>query len=80
MVRESLAQSLPSYGRETTLDVTALYKPSPDDLTSYQNIVAQSTSIEWNNGTHTLTVGMNAQTYFKKIVKKLDIDKCTSSR
>jgi hypothetical protein len=62
-------------GRQTTLDVTALYKPTPDDLSSYQNLTAQATSIAWNNGTNTLTVNLNAQTFFHKATKKLDIDK-----
>lgn len=62
-------------GRETTLDCTLLYKPTPDDLTSYQNVSVQATTVEFNNGTHSLTIGMNAQNYFKKITKKLDVDK-----
>jgi hypothetical protein len=62
-------------GRKTTLDASLFYKPSPDDLSDYQNVAAKSVGVAFNNGTNSLTVDFNDANYFRKITKKLDVDK-----
>jgi hypothetical protein len=62
-------------GREVTLDSTVLYKPTPDDLTSYQNLVALASSVGFDNGTNSLTINLNAKSKLRKVTKKLDLDK-----
>ena len=62
-------------GRTITSDYEILYKPSPDDITNYQNIVVQAHSFELNNGTHTATLGFNAQNFITKLSKNLELDK-----
>ena len=62
-------------GRKTTLDASLFYKPTPDDLTDYQNVTVKSASVAFNNGTNSLTINMNGANYFRKITKKLDVDK-----
>jgi hypothetical protein len=51
-------------GRKTTTAVKLLYAPSPDDRTSYEGVASEAVSVEFNNGTHTMTIALNAQNVF----------------
>lgn len=47
-------------GRSTTATVGLRYKPSPDDLASYQSRALQDSEFKLDNGTNTLKIDFNA--------------------
>ncbi len=62
-------------GRSSTLDASVLYKPTPDDLASYQALTALATSIRFDNGVNFFQCSMNAQNKLKKVGKSLEVDR-----
>ena len=51
-------------GRKTTCGVKLLYAPTPDDRTTYEGLTSQAISVGLNNGTHSVTITLNAQNIF----------------
>lgn len=62
-------------GRESTLDATLYYKPSPNDRTSFEGLTAQSLSLALANGAKTTTFTFNAQNVLKDLDDDLPLDK-----
>jgi hypothetical protein len=46
-------------GRSTTLQAVNFYAPTPDDRTAYEGLTTETTTLELNNGTHTITWTLN---------------------
>jgi Phage tail tube protein len=63
------------YGVEATADVLLLLKATPALRTAYQAITSQGFSVEFNNGTNTLTVNFNGNNHINKLPFNLDIGK-----
>lgn len=63
-------------GRSTTLSGSFRLKSTPDDRTAYESAtpLASANTIEWNNGSHTITVNLNAQNYFNQIDENFPLD------
>jgi hypothetical protein len=63
-------------GRTTSLSGVSRLKATPDDRTAYESATTQGSAntIEWNNGSHTITLTMNAQNYFSQIGESFPID------
>ena len=62
-------------GRNTVLNGISRLKATPDDRTAYESETVQATnSVEWNNGTHTVTLTLNSQCYFSSIGEQFPID------
>ena len=63
-------------GRTTTLSGNSRLKASPDDRTSYESAstLASANTVEYNNGSHTITFTLNAQNYFSNIDESFPLD------
>lgn len=62
-------------GRRSTVDSTFLYKASPDDLATYQQMTVKALSLTFNNTVNTAVFQFNAANYFTKLTKVLPLDK-----
>jgi hypothetical protein len=63
-------------GRTTTLSGVSRLKATPDDRTSYESAttMGSANTVEWNNGTHTITATLNAQNYFSQVGESFPLD------
>lgn len=63
-------------GRSTTLTGHSRLKATPDDRTSFENAATLSSAntVVFTNGTHTITLTLNAQNYFGAINESFPLD------
>ena len=68
-------QILQLMGRTTTVATKLLYPiTAQDDRTNYETLASEAVSIELNNGTHGVTMGLNAQNVFTPFEDDLPLD------
>ena len=68
-------QIIRSLGRDSSLTVKNLYVPSPDDRSTYEIQTAQSATLLFTNGTHTITLGFEGNNQFNSVDDDLPLDK-----
>jgi len=63
-------------GRTTTVGGSSRLKATPDDRTSYESAatMGSANTIEFNNGTHTITFTLNGQNYWGSIGEQFPLD------
>jgi hypothetical protein len=63
-------------GRTTKLSGVSRLKATPDDRTSYESstTIGSANTVEWNNGSHTITLTLNAQNFFDSIGEQMSLD------
>jgi hypothetical protein len=63
-------------GRTTTLSGNSRLKSTPDDRTAYESVTQQisANTVEWTNGSHSLTLTLNNQNFFTGINEHFPID------
>lgn len=62
-------------GRTTTLTFNPYMKPSPADLTFFQSKTVLTTSLKFDNGTHTVKIDLLTTNYMKSLARHLALDK-----
>jgi hypothetical protein len=68
-------QAIRWFGRDTTAAMKVLYSTSPDDRTTYEGLTSETASIELTNGTHSVTMNLNAQNIYNPFEEDLPLDK-----
>jgi hypothetical protein len=61
-------------GRSTTLQAVNFYAASPDDRTSYEGLTTEATSFALSNGTHSITINMNAASVMTSFEDQLPLN------
>lgn len=61
-------------GRESTLEASLYYKPTPDDRASFEGLTAQTLSFELDNGTKATTFTFNSQNVIQDLDDDLPLD------
>ena len=64
---------LNSYGRDSMLDGRLYLKASPEDRVAYEALTAGAASLEFNNGTNTLTLTFNGANQFDALKRDLPL-------
>ena len=68
------ANSIRLGGRRITASTRMRNKSNVDDRTTYESATVQAASLEWTNGVHSITLGMNTQNYIRPYKEDLPLD------
>jgi hypothetical protein len=69
------ANSIRLGGRRITASSRFRNKSTVDDRTTYESATVQAASLEWTNGTHSITLGMNSQNYIRPYKEDLPLQR-----